>query len=294
MIEEVMPMVSFRLPNGQTIWHLPGTGQEVLFLYKECVTDAVYLRHGIELEDGGTVLDVGANIGLFTLSLLMGRTRLRVLCFEPAPETRRCLEKNIAAALCEREGAVDIMPCALGAEDGSAQITYLPFSPANSTFYPELKRRELESMFGVHDPAEPPTKSAAEGVDRSAAVHAAPRIPKPLMRVALQKLFETQMRVECPMARLSSLIRSQRLERIDLLKIDVEGAEFEILRGIDDEHWPHIRQLAMECSVWNKGHLPTLEQELRQRGFKNLWLETYLSSGSALDNGHPCMVYARR
>ena len=36
-------------------------------IYKEVFEDEVYLKHGITLEDGAVVFDVGANIGLFTL-----------------------------------------------------------------------------------------------------------------------------------------------------------------------------------------------------------------------------------
>ena len=47
--------------------------------------------------------------------------------------------------------------------------------------------------------------------------------------------------------RLSDVIREQRIERIDLLKIDAENAETGVLAGIDDEHWRLIRQISMEA-----------------------------------------------
>jgi hypothetical protein len=31
------------------------------------------------------------------------------------------------------------------------------------------------------------------------------------------------------------------------LKIDVEGAEWDVLRGIDEAHWPLIRQIVVEA-----------------------------------------------
>jgi hypothetical protein len=46
--------------------------------------------------------------------------------------------------------------------------------------------------------------------------------------------------------RLSDLIAAHGLERVDLLKIDVEGAEFDAVAGIDAEHWPRIRQVTVE------------------------------------------------
>jgi FkbM family methyltransferase len=44
----------------------------------------------------------------------------------------------------------------------------------------------------------------------------------------------------CPLRRLSNLLREERIDRVALLKVDVEKSELEVLAGIDDEHWPHI------------------------------------------------------
>ena len=46
----------------------------------------------------------------------------------------------------------------------------------------------------------------------------------------------------CAMTTVSALMAEHDLERIDLLKIDVEGAELDVLRGIRPEDWPRIHQ----------------------------------------------------
>ena len=53
------------LPNGLEIVHL--NRYETDYLYQEIFEDQCYLRHGIRLRDGATVVDIGANIGLFSL-----------------------------------------------------------------------------------------------------------------------------------------------------------------------------------------------------------------------------------
>lgn len=53
---------------------------------------------------------------------------------------------------------------------------------------------------------------------------------------------------DCSMCTVSDLIREHALARIDLLKIDVEGAELDVLRGITPEHWGLIRQVRI--SPW--------------------------------------------
>ncbi|MGH8689267.1 MAG: polyketide synthase dehydratase domain-containing protein, partial [Burkholderiales bacterium] len=56
------------LPNGLEIVHL--NRYETDYLYQEVFEDQSYLKHGIALPDGATVLDIGANIGLFSLFVL--------------------------------------------------------------------------------------------------------------------------------------------------------------------------------------------------------------------------------
>ncbi len=54
---------------------------------------------------------------------------------------------------------------------------------------------------------------------------------------------------------MSKTIGRPGLERIDLLQIDVEGAELEVLHGIEEQHWQRIQQVAMEIDPWHKGAL---------------------------------------
>jgi FkbM family methyltransferase len=261
-------METLQLPNGRTVWHLPGTRHEVVFIYREIITERVYEREGIEVADGATIVDAGANIGLFTLSILAQHRPARLLCFEPVPDIRACLERNLAEITghgCE----VTISPAALGCIDGQTDITYLPRSPGNSTLFPDEKPGEFEAI------------AKEQRVDQN-------------IRDMLQLIVNDRRRITCPIMRLSTAIRRNSLERIDLLKIDVEGAELDLLEGIDETDWPIIRQIAMECSVWNKPRLPALVAELRSRGFSNVSLVAHSNGGAPLEDGNPCMLYARR
>ena len=46
----------------------------------------------------------------------------------------------------------------------------------------------------------------------------------------------------CAMTTVSALMAEHSLEGIDFLKIDVEGAELDVLHGIRPEDWPRIHQ----------------------------------------------------
>ena len=68
------------------------------FLTIEILDDGVYRRPGFQPHPGGTVLDVGAHQGLFSLQAAraVGPSG-RVLAIEPFPYNRALLERNLAA-----------------------------------------------------------------------------------------------------------------------------------------------------------------------------------------------------
>ena len=55
----------YGLPNGLTISH--HNRNETEYLYHEIFEKQCYTQHGVTLKEDACVLDVGANIGLFTL-----------------------------------------------------------------------------------------------------------------------------------------------------------------------------------------------------------------------------------
>ncbi len=59
-----------------------------------------------------------------------------------------------------------------------------------------------------------------------------------------RRLF--RKRVTCRLRTLSEVIESEGVTRIDLLKVDVEGAEAAVLDGCAEKDWPRIRQVVVE------------------------------------------------
>src|SRR5262249_52884027 len=83
------------LPNGLEIAHL--NQYETDYVYKEIFEDRCYLRHGITVPDGATVVDIGANIGLFSLFALSRSRTAKIYAFEPAPVVYDLLKANCDA-----------------------------------------------------------------------------------------------------------------------------------------------------------------------------------------------------
>jgi hypothetical protein len=67
--------------------------------------------------------------------------------------------------------------------------------------------------------------------------------------------------------RLSDVLAQTGVERIDLLKIDVQKAESEVLAGIDDADWPRIGQLAVEVHDLG-GRLAEIQELLAGKGYR--------------------------
>lgn len=174
------------------------------------------------------VVDAGMNLGVFELHLQRLATRpMTSLAFEPAPEVFK-----LAVQSC-REAGIDVMEhyelpaeplqlrsepgiqvhafqMALSDASGTLSFTHFPDSPANSALSRHLpKQRWLEGY-----------------------------VP-------------ASVELEVPCCRLS-----QVLEALDpplsgatvFLKGDVEGAEVDLLRGLDDEHWAWVCGLAIEAA----------------------------------------------
>ncbi len=233
------------LPNGLTIQCQTRT--EASFLYEDIFEKEVYRRHGISLADVNTVFDVGANIGLFTLWVRSRCPRATVHAFEPAPPLFEILGANTAA-----DGdAVQRYRCGLSSRPGTADLTFYFNSSGMSSFYADLaeERQALEAILrNQHRQG----MAGMDGVMRHADDLLAERFR-----------FET---FPCELRTLSQVIREREVQRIDLLKIDVQKSEEEVLLGIEPADWSRIRQLVLEVHDVG-GRLDRVTALLAERGF---------------------------
>src|SRR5215472_10431856 len=71
--------------------------------------------------------------------------------------------------------------------------------------------------------------------------------------------------IETSVLTLSQVVAELGVERIDLLKIDVEKAELDVLLGVNDGDWRRIDRLLMEVHDLD-GRLSAIEGMLRERG----------------------------
>jgi FkbH-like protein/FkbM family methyltransferase len=257
------------LPNGLEIVHL--NRYETDYLYQEIFEDQCYLRHGIRLRDGATVVDIGANIGLFSLFVMSRCRNPAIYAFEPAPALHDLLKAN-----CEAYGS-SILAANLGVSDRpkTATFTYYEKSSVFSGFHADENQDREAIQAVVRNTLSRATSVEDESVENYVAELTADRLRRTTH--------------ECRLTSVSEIIRENRIDTIDLLKIDAEKSELDIIKGIDDGDWPKIAQIVIEIHDPTRKAVEQVESLLTAKGYRCAVEQERLLERSGLFN-----IYATR
>lgn len=232
---------------------------QLLYQVQEIVGNRLYLQHGITVSPGDVVLDVGANVGVAAafFAVECGAT---VHSFEPIAPTFDDLCETIRELPTCRAHNV-----AVGAGSGTAEITYYPRADAMSGLYADPDAdRELTRACLVNAGMDPADADARVG-----------------------DLYQG-VTMTCIVRTLSDVLADLGIGRVDLLKVDVERAELDVLRGIRDNDWPRVRQLVLEVHD-EEGRLAAVTGILEARGFHLVVDQDPVMAGTGL-----YVVYATR
>ncbi len=217
----------YELPNGMAVLHQ--NRNETDYLYEEIFEKRCYAQHGVRLPDGACILDVGANIGMFTLFAHQECAGPRVYAFEPVPAVFESLRAN-----CELYApGTKLFP--FGLSDGEREEVF--------TFYPRYTMMSGQSRHARPESETEVVKRYLENLREEGS-----RDAEVLLAEANELLagrFQGDA-VTARLRRLSDVLREEEIARVDLLKVDVQRAELEVLGGIDEEHWAAIDQVVME------------------------------------------------
>lgn len=213
-----------------------------------------YLQHGIHIKDSDVVFDVGANVGVFGVRALQKAKNVRVFCFEPIPEIAEALRANAAL---HGNGRMTVFQEGVSSNVGEASFTYFPNAPALSTAHPE----QWDNNPGAFREA---VKSTMKNPPES--MRWMRWIPTVFSGLIAGYLVKGRHEVTCKLTTISEVIKTHALDRIDLMKIDCEGAEWDTLMGIGDENWSKIKSFVIEVHDEN-GRLEQVRNLLLDRGF---------------------------
>jgi FkbM family methyltransferase len=182
--------------------------------------NGIYFKHcytpsGFEVGEQDVVVDVGANIGVFSV-FAASRSRARIVAIEPHPANVEFLLKNVKA---NGHSGIEVVAAALTDRRGSVRLR----------------------------------------VERKGVMH---------RLVEADERARPEASLEVPGETLDELVVSRGVDRIDLLKMDCEGAEGRILRSLAPAVLQRIGRLAMEFhDDASPLHHDELQRLLEERGF---------------------------
>jgi FkbM family methyltransferase len=209
-------------------------GEPLKEIFRETWFDQAY--GSVDVDQGQTVIDIGANVGMFTFFAAARAPQARIIAVEPTPRAYRYLLSNIRRNRLENVVAVQV---ACGSAPGRATLFSCGDDTCNSLYNPD-------------------------GVDCGTSV--------PICEVEVVTLGQLFERFE--------------IDRCRLLKLDCEGAEYEILLGADARILARIDEIVMEYHVGLNPHRPEdLLHWLESHGFRVTRGPDYVQDG---------YLYARR
>lgn len=237
----------------------------------------MYFNKFIKIKEGDTVLDIGANIGMYTISIFERYgNKVKVFAFEPIPEVYQALKANT-----ERYSKKTLIPVQKGVSNrsGLVEFTYYPTAPSFSTLYPELQQDEVidglleyfEKLKEAGRLDEWPS-NIQETIEKiknndSLSAEKKERAIKIETMISIKNSFYAQ-KVECELTTVSEIIREYELDRVDVLKLHVEHSEWDILTGIEENDWDKIKQIVVQ--IEGVDTIAMVEDLLRKHNFKQI------------------------
>ena len=248
---------STKLPNGSTIFHM--NESETRFMYNEIVEDDGYHLRNLALDPDPVILDAGANIGMFTVLCASIWPSAEIYAFEPIPDVFKCLQANVHLLNSKN---IRIFNEGLSDRREELILSYYPFNTVMSGA--GVSDREILQSYLKEQYA-----SAGENGDEE-------------VDLVLEEALES-VQITCPVSSVTHLIDTHGLERIDLLKVDVEDWEEKIVRGVAAHHWDKIQNMILEVHD-KEGRLSFIRNFLTERGFEVKVVQTRFLSSTGLYN----------
>jgi FkbM family methyltransferase len=178
------------------------------FLYDETFVSQIYHHEAMRIPDRPTIMDVGANVGVYTIWAHRRYRARTVYAYEASPHTFRYFEDNVGRLVDPAVTKVVGFNRAVASRGGETLVLNQP--------------TWLSGLSTLLDQRQVPW----------------------LAEAAAAKALETH---EVVSTTVSEEIAAHGIAAVDMLKIDVEGYFLEVLKGIAPSDFEKVRNIAMEC-----------------------------------------------
>jgi FkbM family methyltransferase len=201
------------------------------YIHNEVFNAQIYHFQGMRLPARPTIMDVGANIGLYSIWAQQPYLPQAIYCYEASPRTFACLEDNIGRLIRPEATKVFAFNRAVAARSGET-----------------LRLSQSTRVSGISTLLD---RSKVSWVEQAAANN----------QLEVHEVMTTTVSAE---------IEAHRLAAVDILKIDVEGYFIEVLKGIAPEHVTRIKNIVMEVDYLPETGIKPAEAEdlLKAMGYR--------------------------
>ena len=213
LIQLRRPLVRLLVRSAMDVWSV-----------KETFLDAFYTKYGMPIQDGWTVIDIGAGIGDFSIYAAYGNPNSTIYAYEPFIDSYELLNENLRLNNIENVNPFQI---AIWSTDGELLLDDSNGEPLQIT----SRKTDVDGEQGQK---------------------------KMVQAMSLLSIFE-----------------EREVEKVDLIKLDCEGAEYDVLMKAPSAVFDKIDRIIMEYHDLDSDHnyqrlLPFLEdQGYHVQRFKN-------------------------
>jgi len=237
-----------KLKNGKEVFCINSIEAQILHEHIDG-----YFDNFINFKKNDTIIDVGANIGIFGLELSSRYPNINIISFEPIINIFSILKANASIS---NNNNFKVYNYGISDKAESIEFTYFPNAPALSSSNDEIWNSgdELIEAFGG---------SLENAPEKLWWKNFVPKFTYPYFA---KRLIKNQTKINCTVKPLSIVIDSLSIEKIDLLKIDCEGNEQKVIDGIEKNNWDIIKQLIIEINDI-EGRLDYIKSKLIKLGY---------------------------
>ena len=208
----VVPNTAYRFRNGAQLQI--GRGVDHVPIIE------IFLRKDYgDIPNDAVILDLGANIGVFSIYAATTARNVRIYAYEPMPDFFKLMQLNVK--LNGLDKSVSCFNFAVAGDSTNREL----FVAGTDFFFPTL---------------------VSPGAEKN----------------------PTVTTVQC--TTLPSIIDDNKLDRVDFLKMDIEGAEYEILYRTPASYFERIHEIRMEYHNLDaeRQNVDSLKQFLIDQGYR--------------------------